>query len=303
MLPGIDVSKWQGKIDWTKAAVGRAFAFVRRSDGLLVDPMFTMNAEGARKAGLLVGAYHFFRAGTDPVKQADVLASGHDVGDLPVAVDVETLNAQPSAKLFDELHVFLTEAYAKVGCLPLLYTSPGFWDSLPESELDGAMELWVADWTIAGAPKLPRGWEAWRFWQRTNRLQVPGIDGYDDGDVWNGTLQDLRVYASTGTAPTAPPAPPAPAPAPACTGAWRLVTNAELASDRAIETRAEELLTYWRSNGGIVGTNGRWGSYCDEVTGALLVRYSYEDHSPDSINPKPHTGVTAYACTTYEAPA
>jgi GH25 family lysozyme M1 (1,4-beta-N-acetylmuramidase) len=298
MLPGIDVSKWQGQIDWTKAAVGRAFSFVRRSDGLYLDPLYESNAEGAKAAGLLVGPYHFFRAGVDPLKQADTLASAFEAGDISPVLDVETLNAQASQALFDALHVTVTEVYGKAGRYPILYTSPGFWDSLPESELDGVFDLWVADWTIAGAPKLPRGWTEWRFWQRTNRLQVPGIHGYDDGDVWNGTLQDLRVYAATGSMPAVPAPPstePAPPDVPSCEGSWRLLTPAE--DTEPVQARATELLDYWRTNGGIVGSIGRWGSTCDEVTGSLLIRYSYEDHPPDKNNEKPHTGVTAYACT------
>jgi lysozyme len=301
MLPGLDVSKWQGAIDWPKASQGRAFAFVRRSDGLYLDPKYDVNAPGAREAGLLVGAYHFFRAGVDPLKQADQVASAFDVGDLPPALDIETLNAQASQALFDAVHVAVTEVYGKTGRYPILYTSPGFWDALPESELDGSMDLWVADWTIAGVPKLPRGWTSWNFWQKTNRLQVPGIDGYDDGDVWTSTLQDLRVYAATGTVPTTPPPSTEPAPGvPSCTGSWRLLSKAENTED--IQARASQLLAYWRANGGLVGTNGHWGSTCDEVHGALLVRFSYEDHLPDPENEKPHTGVTAYACTSW-APA
>ncbi|MBI3647932.1 MAG: hydrolase, partial [Actinobacteria bacterium] len=64
-LPGIDVSHWQGKIDWTKvAADGVTFAIVKATEGRnYVDPMYATNAAGATANGIAVGAYHFASPG------------------------------------------------------------------------------------------------------------------------------------------------------------------------------------------------------------------------------------------------
>lgn len=68
---GIDVSHWQGIIDWKKVrGAGYSFAFLKATEGSrIVDDRFRANAQDAKNAGLLVGAYHFTRAAsTDDVK-------------------------------------------------------------------------------------------------------------------------------------------------------------------------------------------------------------------------------------------
>jgi GH25 family lysozyme M1 (1,4-beta-N-acetylmuramidase) len=66
--PGIDVSHWQGEIDWRKVAgAGKRFVFLKATDGHdFLDPTFFRNRTGARSNGLRVGAYHFARP--DPSK-------------------------------------------------------------------------------------------------------------------------------------------------------------------------------------------------------------------------------------------
>ena len=73
MLEGIDVSAYQGAIDWRAVArAGKKFAFIRVSDGAAyTDPRFASNWAGARAAGLTRGAYQFFRPTESPLAQAD----------------------------------------------------------------------------------------------------------------------------------------------------------------------------------------------------------------------------------------
>lgn len=61
---GIDVSRWQGSIDWKQVReAGISFVFIKASQGSsLEDPKFAENVQGAKAAGLLVGAYHFLGA-------------------------------------------------------------------------------------------------------------------------------------------------------------------------------------------------------------------------------------------------
>ncbi len=100
---GIDVSYHQDTIDWRR--VRRAdvrFAFIRVSDGLTVeDPRFGPNWDGARKAGILRGAYQFFRPEESANAQADLLiaAIARDPGELPPVLDVEVTGGRSPAKL------------------------------------------------------------------------------------------------------------------------------------------------------------------------------------------------------------
>ena len=69
-VPGIDVSYWNAGIDWPKVrATGQRFVFVKATEGSFYsDPTFDDNWLGAKSAGLLRGAYHFFRCNVDPKK-------------------------------------------------------------------------------------------------------------------------------------------------------------------------------------------------------------------------------------------
>src|SRR5512139_2562731 len=72
-VPGIDVSYWNAGIDWPKVrAAGQRFTFIKASEGDgYLDPTFDDNWRGAKSAGLLRGAYHFFRSNVDAKKQAN----------------------------------------------------------------------------------------------------------------------------------------------------------------------------------------------------------------------------------------
>src|SRR3972149_3739370 len=93
---GIDVSRWQGTIDWPSVkAAGKVFAFIRASMGATgIDERFTANWQGGRAAGLLVGAYHYLPKEALGAAQADQFIAqlrqqGAGYGDLPPVVDVE----------------------------------------------------------------------------------------------------------------------------------------------------------------------------------------------------------------------
>src|SRR5689334_1580650 len=86
-VQGIDVSHYQGVIDWNQVAeAGTAFVFIKATEGTsYVDPQFQDNWSGAKAAGLLRGAYHFFQPGEDPQQQAEYFLSVVQTvpGDLP----------------------------------------------------------------------------------------------------------------------------------------------------------------------------------------------------------------------------
>ncbi len=206
-VEGVDVSYYQGAIDWTKVeSSGIDFGFVRISDGLShPDSQFELNWAGARDAGLLRGAYQYFEPGEDAVAQADLVVERVGElgpGDLPVALDVEALggalpDAAPSA-----VKDWIARVAAGTGKPPLVYTAPNFWD-----EYFGTLELadcplWVADYGVA-CPTLPSGFGAWLFWQTGYRDDIGGVTGDVDVDVFNGSVEELRAFAGLRDAGTA----------------------------------------------------------------------------------------------------
>jgi lysozyme len=197
---GIDVSKAQITVNWPSVAgAGYVFAFIKATDGQdYVDPDFKVNWTGAAQAGLLRGAYHFFRAEDSPQVQAQFFwdtVSGMGDGELPLVVDIEENMGQSNSTVLSNLTHFLQDLEQLSGRQPMIYTYSSFWNSLG-SERFGGYPLWIAEYTTASAPNLPNGWTTWEFWQYSEKGQVPGITGSVDLDVFNGSADDLRQWAA-----------------------------------------------------------------------------------------------------------
>jgi lysozyme len=193
---GIDVSSYQGAIDWRRVrAAGVAFAFARVSDGLdVVDDRFAANFLGMKRAGVRRGAYQHFRASVDPKRQADLLVrSVARLGrpDLPLVADVETDDGMTVDEVRARLRVWLRRIERRTGRRPIVYTSPSMSATLGDAF--GAYHLWVAHYEV-DCPKLPDGWTRWRIWQRSSAGQVDGIRGNVDLDVFAGTARELRRF-------------------------------------------------------------------------------------------------------------
>jgi lysozyme len=110
-VEGIDVSYYQGTIDWPKVkASGRVFAIARISDGTYMDTKFDANWPAMKSAGLIRGAYQFFEPATDPNVQADIVIKKVGMlgdGDLPVTCDVEATGGQSAATINARLHTWM----------------------------------------------------------------------------------------------------------------------------------------------------------------------------------------------------
>ena len=190
---GIDVSQDQGTVDWsTVAQLGYAFAFIKATDGeTYVDPDFAQNWTGAAAAGVLRGAYHFFRAEDSPQAQVNLFwqtVGGN--GELPLVIDVEESMGVANAPLISNLTQFLAALEQASGRTPMIYTGPNFWNSLGTTAF-GGYPLWVAEYGVA-QPALPAGWASWAFWQHSESGSIPGIQGAGDLNVFNGSLAALQ---------------------------------------------------------------------------------------------------------------
>ena len=111
-VKGVDVSKYQGSIDWNAVkAGGTDFAFIRVSDGAnSPDSYFAKNWDGAKGAGLVRGAYQFFRPAQDAAGQADLLVKAIgtlDDADITPVLDVEVTDGVSSLVLQQRMHTWL----------------------------------------------------------------------------------------------------------------------------------------------------------------------------------------------------
>jgi GH25 family lysozyme M1 (1,4-beta-N-acetylmuramidase) len=201
LFEGLDVSHWQGAIDFDAvAASGIRFIFAKASEGqTFVDEMYETNRADAGAAGLAFGAYHYAKPDSstdDAVKEADhfVDTALPSSGDLLPVIDLETSGGLSNTKLIAWLWDFLDQVLARTGVHALIYTSPSFWgDHMNDTDefADGGYDLlWIAHW-FAPTPTVPGnnwGGNGWTFWQNDDCFDVPGIDGCVDHDYYNGII-------------------------------------------------------------------------------------------------------------------
>ncbi len=197
-LSGIDVSEFQGEIDWQAVKdSGVVFAFARALEGeTIVDSRFSANWQGMKAAGVARGAYDFYVAADPPEAQVKTFTGlvTLEPGDLVPMVDIEQGSLGDSAPpdLVADFHRYLELMEQHYGVKPIIYTDPDFWNEHMDDSF-GAYPLWVADYGVE-SPTVPRGWEDWVLWQHSESGTVPGIDGAVDLDVFNGDLEDLARY-------------------------------------------------------------------------------------------------------------
>jgi len=193
---GIDVSNWQGTIDWARVArAGKTFAFLKASEDIsYVDPFYAANRAQANANGLKIGAYHFGRPAAtagDAIAEADhfVDTAAPAKGDLPPVLDLETSGGLSVANLVAWTQAFMGRVFDRTGVHAAIYASPNFWKTYLGGTTwfadNGYTTLWIAHWTTAVGPTLPASnWSGhgWTFWQYTSSGTVDGITGRVDLD-------------------------------------------------------------------------------------------------------------------------
>jgi lysozyme len=223
-IPGIDVSKWQGVIDWKAVRdAGIRFAYIKATDSTNgLDPNFAANWESAKAAGIVRGAYHYFRPTADAKQQAAFFAQNVHLEptDLPPALDVESDFGNLSvAQINNAVSTWLTLVEKQMGRKPLVYTRATISDTRLVG-LSGKVPawiknyyLWVANYGVQ-SPLMPKGWDKWQFWQYSSKGAINGIIGSVDLDWFNGSIEDLGKLVGLELSEDTPPAPQPPAPQP-----------------------------------------------------------------------------------------
>lgn len=199
---GVDVSRWQGDIDWAKLrSQGANFAYIKATDGGdHLDPMFKKNWRAANAAGLKRGAYHFFYWCRTAGEQADWFIRNVPKveGALPPVIDVEwngesRCRKRPSrAKVLEKMQVFMDRLEAHYGQRPIIYTAPDFYDdNLKGQFLD--YPFWLR--AVARHPSKVYPGRKWVFWQYSGSGLSHGVRGKIDLNVFSGSERQWRNWA------------------------------------------------------------------------------------------------------------
>lgn len=205
----IDVSRWQGVIDWAKVkAAGYRGAMLKtvstnhslssRPDGLYIDPTFETNYRNARAAGLDVGVYYYTYATSEAMADAELALVRQAVYGkeltMPLAVDVEENKLKSMSTLdLTNLTAYALEQVEKMGFYAQLYTYTHYSNmELDMGRLASRWDVWLSD-TTGHTPAVGYHYNAH---QHTSKGSVPGIMGNVDLNVT--TLNYPRIIRKKG---------------------------------------------------------------------------------------------------------
>lgn len=197
-IRGIDISHYQGEIDWDRlqnAMIEKSpvrFIVMKATEGSSkVDPSFNQNFSLAREYGYIRGAYHFWSNKSSARSQAYFFLKNVPLeeGDLPPVLDVEH---KPKDKTIEEfqrdvltwLHIVEDKYHVK----PIIYTYNKFKMNYLSSPVFDDYPYWIAHYYV---DKIEYKGE-WKFWQHTDAGRLPGIKGYVDFNIYNGSFYDLK---------------------------------------------------------------------------------------------------------------
>jgi lysozyme len=199
-VQGIDVSYFQGDIDWRKVAkAGIRFAYIKATEGGdRLDPKFRSNWRAAKRAGLARGAYHFMYW-CSPAREQAAWFTAHvprDASALPPVLDVEWNGHSPTcpqriprAQAIAKIKIMLEAMEAHAGKRPIIYTEPKFHREVLEGAFTGHA-FWLR--SVAAPPEESFEARGWVFWQFTTTGRVPGIVGAVDRNSFNGTRAEWQ---------------------------------------------------------------------------------------------------------------
>jgi lysozyme len=201
-IHGIDVSKYQGDIDWNEVHnSGVKFAWIKATEGGdYVDEKFARNWELAKSAGIPRGAYHFMYWCRPAEQQAQWFVEHvpKDPDALPPVLDVEW---NPVSKTcphrlsreaaLAEMKTVLNAMQTAYGKMPVIYTSVDFYHDVIEGSLTD-YPMWLR--CVKGYPAIKYGDRRWHFWQHSEHAHVPGINGNVDENAFFGSPGEWRQF-------------------------------------------------------------------------------------------------------------
>ena len=187
-VKGIDISHWQGNIDWPAIPDEYKFAFMKATEGTgFIDDKFSKNWFESK--GRPRGAYHFWRQAFSGTAQAehffDIVEATGDLGELPPVVDLEDTRAPKGGDIVPRIRQMLQRTEELFGVQPIIYTAQWWWNPWTLNNPGfGDYDLWVAHYRPTWLrPYLPAGWGDWQVWQHSSSGKVPGVSGNCDVNV------------------------------------------------------------------------------------------------------------------------
>ena len=197
-IHGIDISHYQGDINWKRlrnATIENTpirFILIKSTEGAnTLDENFNDNFYQARENGFIRGAYHFWSNRSSARKQAyHFLKQVHlENGDLPPVLDIEHKPKDKTIEEFQQeiltwLHIVEDKYHVK----PIIYTYHKFKESYLNAAVFNDYPYWIAHYYVNKVAYKGK----WKFWQHTDSGRLPGIKGYVDFNIYNGSYYDLR---------------------------------------------------------------------------------------------------------------
>lgn len=202
---GIDVSKWNGDIDWRAAKKsGVSFAFIKATEGKdRIDSSFERNWREASAAGVPHAPYHFYYFCSTADEQADWFIRNVPKASvrLPPVLDAEWNHASPTCKLQPDavtvraaLKRFMDRIQTHYGKRPIIYTTVDFHRDNLVGHFDN-YHFWLR--STAAHPENIYASRRWQFWQYTATGVVPGIKGNTDINVFAGTHTNWQKWVAS----------------------------------------------------------------------------------------------------------
>ena len=198
-IHGIDISHHQGTIDWQELQDNGLidkfpvrFIMIKATEGATkVDENFIDNFYQAREYGFTRGAYHFYSVHSPAKAQAEFFIQNVKLenGDLPPVLDVEHKPKEQTDEEFKEsVLLWLNMVESHYGVKPVIYTYYKFKTKYLSDSVFDSYPYWIAHYYVEKVEYTG----AWKFWQHTDVGKLPGIKGYVDFDIYNGSYYDLR---------------------------------------------------------------------------------------------------------------
>lgn len=188
-LDGIDVSNWEGKIQFRKVReAGIRVVYIKATQGRdIVDPDFERNYRDAERENLRIGFYHYVMARSLEEAKEEAAFFYDKIRDkrqhARPAMDFEVFGTLSHREVREISIQFLRELEARDGHRPVIYSDASNASGVFDDDRLREYPLWIAQYGVR-KPDMENPWRRWSGWQYTDSGRVRGIDGRVDRDYF-----------------------------------------------------------------------------------------------------------------------